>query len=250
MLPEYSAKANIGILVGMALGLGVALIQTSAGGALPPLPLLGLIPAIPFYWGCANAAIGKGQSPNWILLMLVPVGLRMLGLIDPLTCGILWFPGLVFLAVLPDHHPADGGRPRRGCLYVALAGFIGFVALVVVCFLNPRLNPELRASAAAKPAPASEAPRVLASPSPAPASSPVPSLVPSTSASGTAIDAAEAQRRALAMYPQLAVPNSALNREFVARYHHYQVTNKDYFKDPNWPLKLAVECQSAIKQPH
>ncbi|MEP6672846.1 MAG: hypothetical protein ABJF10_27025 [Chthoniobacter sp.] len=57
---------------------------------------------------------------------------------------------------------------------------------------------------------------------------------------------AEAQAQAVKSYPQLSVLNSPLNHEFVTRYKRYQATNKDYFKNPDWPLALAAECQSAI----
>ncbi|MDR3401511.1 MAG: hypothetical protein P4L99_03345 [Chthoniobacter sp.] len=59
---------------------------------------------------------------------------------------------------------------------------------------------------------------------------------------------AEARQEAVRRYPQLGVPNSPLNREFVARYNRYQATNRDYFKKAEWPLTLAAESQAAIDQ--
>lgn len=58
----------------------------------------------------------------------------------------------------------------------------------------------------------------------------------------------EAQRKALKLYPQLGVLNSPLNREFVARYKNYQATNKDFFRQPHWPLILAAESEEALKR--
>ena len=55
-----------------------------------------------------------------------------------------------------------------------------------------------------------------------------------------------AQKRATAIYPDLAVRNSPLNQEFVRRYRQYQTTNRHYFEDPEWPTKLAKESKEAV----
>ena len=57
---------------------------------------------------------------------------------------------------------------------------------------------------------------------------------------------AEAQRRAVIAYPALGVANSPLNLEFLARLKRYQVEKPEMFSDPEWPTKLAEECQRAI----
>jgi hypothetical protein len=57
-----------------------------------------------------------------------------------------------------------------------------------------------------------------------------------------------AQQEAVKRYPQLGVVNSPLNREFVTRYKQLQATNPDYFKQSNWPLTLAAECEAAVNQ--
>jgi hypothetical protein len=57
---------------------------------------------------------------------------------------------------------------------------------------------------------------------------------------------AQAQRLAVKRYPELGVPNSPLNRAFVARYKQYQATNRGYFNQPGWPLTLAEECQAEL----
>jgi hypothetical protein len=62
-------------------------------------------------------------------------------------------------------------------------------------------------------------------------------------------DAQAAQKRAMAKYPDLAVRDSALNREFIRRYQLYQQSNQAYFQDSEWPMHLAEESQMAL-QPH
>jgi hypothetical protein len=57
------------------------------------------------------------------------------------------------------------------------------------------------------------------------------------------------QQRAMAKYPDLAVLNSALNREFIRRYQLYQQSNPAYFQDPEWPTHLAEESQTALRGP-
>jgi hypothetical protein len=47
-------------------------------------------------------------------------------------------------------------------------------------------------------------------------------------------------------FPELAVANSPLNREFVRRYNLYRKENREYFEDPDWPTKLARESAAAI----
>jgi hypothetical protein len=61
-------------------------------------------------------------------------------------------------------------------------------------------------------------------------------------------DSQSAQRKAIALYPDLAVAKSPLNTEFVSRYRRYKVQNPDYFIDPDWPTKLAKESAEALGQ--
>lgn len=60
--------------------------------------------------------------------------------------------------------------------------------------------------------------------------------------------AAEGQREALRLYPDLGDANSPLNREFVARYRSYQRLQPDFFQDPAWPVVLAKECAAVIRE--
>ena len=55
-----------------------------------------------------------------------------------------------------------------------------------------------------------------------------------------------AQSKAMELYPDLGVAGSPLNTEFVARVNRYQVEKKDYFAEPDWPIRLAKECASDL----
>ncbi|MDR3401374.1 MAG: glutaredoxin family protein [Chthoniobacter sp.] len=51
--------------------------------------------------------------------------------------------------------------------------------------------------------------------------------------------AREAQARATAIYPGLAIPNSALNQKFVALYKEAQTSDPALLSRADWPLTLA-----------
>ncbi len=51
--------------------------------------------------------------------------------------------------------------------------------------------------------------------------------------------AREAQARAAAAYPGLKLPNSALNKKFVALYKESQAMDPALLSRPDWPLQLA-----------
>ena len=50
-----------------------------------------------------------------------------------------------------------------------------------------------------------------------------------------------AQARAVQEYPELGVAGSPFNTEFLARVKVLRASEASYFKDPEWPYKLAVE---------
>ena len=56
-----------------------------------------------------------------------------------------------------------------------------------------------------------------------------------------------AQQKAIELFPALKIPESALNQDFVARVKRYQLENKAYFLEPDWPIRLAQECDNAIR---
>jgi len=82
MLPESKTKTNIGVGVGLILEFAGNYIYARTHSALGPL--LTLVGAVLFIWGCINYAEGKGYS-------------KWLGLLGLLSCI-----GLVVLVVLPD----------------------------------------------------------------------------------------------------------------------------------------------------
>jgi glutaredoxin len=58
-------------------------------------------------------------------------------------------------------------------------------------------------------------------------------------AAATPHPAREAQVQAAARYPGLAIPNSALNKKFVALYKEAQATDPALLSRPVWPFELA-----------
>ena len=58
--------------------------------------------------------------------------------------------------------------------------------------------------------------------------------------------ASAAQRKAIELYPDLAVADSPLNKEFVSRVKSYRIEKKEFFAEPDWPLRLAKECSEAL----
>jgi uncharacterized membrane protein YqaE (UPF0057 family) len=57
-----------------------------------------------------------------------------------------------------------------------------------------------------------------------------------------------AERRAMALYPELAIEGSPLNREFIRRYKRYLRLGTRNLSDPDWAVKLARECKEDIDE--
>ena len=55
-----------------------------------------------------------------------------------------------------------------------------------------------------------------------------------------------AQLKALELYPELGVADSPLNKEFVERMKIYRIEKKEFFAEPDWPIRLAKECSEAL----
>ena len=60
-----------------------------------------------------------------------------------------------------------------------------------------------------------------------------------------------AQLRAVELYPELGESGSPLNKAFVERMKRYQTEKKEFFAEPDWPVRLAKECieAPAVKVP-
>jgi predicted RNA-binding Zn-ribbon protein involved in translation (DUF1610 family) len=56
----------------------------------------------------------------------------------------------------------------------------------------------------------------------------------------------EAKREAVRRYPELAIPDSKMNSEFIRLHDLYRKTRPDFLRAPTWPLRLADE---AAKEP-
>jgi hypothetical protein len=83
---------------------------------------------------------------------------------------------------------------------------------------------------------------VSATQSALPSASAIPSVTPAVFAPLPRFaTVAEAQREAIRRYPELGVPGSPFNSEFVALYKRYKRERPDVFQDNSWPLQLAQE---------
>lgn len=58
--------------------------------------------------------------------------------------------------------------------------------------------------------------------------------------------AAEAQEKAKQLYPGIKVPNSLLNRKFVALYNEAQRDNPSLLTQSDWPLVIAEQAVVAM----
>jgi hypothetical protein len=51
----------------------------------------------------------------------------------------------------------------------------------------------------------------------------------------------ESKREAVRRFPDLGMAESKANLEFIRRYHLYQRTRPEFFRQSTWPLRLAEE---------
>jgi hypothetical protein len=220
MLPGHNVKTNIGVLLGLIAG---AVIYYEPWGALPPVynyVIVGLGLGCQA-WGCYNYVTGKGQSPILTLIGVAPLALFLSGVIPdyhaPAYSVVLIPIGLLILVLLPDD-TVDRRQAWRSELATNrnaekesnASGMGGVIVIVVMLALAIGSWYYSRRN------------------------------LPVTEQ--------EARKQAVERYPALAVRDSPLNREFIARYNRLQATEQDYFKDPQWPLKLAAESQAAVDQ--
>ena len=66
------------------------------------------------------------------------------------------------------------------------------------------------------------------------------------------VTVADWQRKAVADFPDLAVSDSKLNREYVSRYNQLKTSNPSFFAAPKWPYTLAQivsQTPEQTKQP-
>jgi hypothetical protein len=49
----------------------------------------------------------------------------------------------------------------------------------------------------------------------------------------------QSKREAVALYPELGIEGTAVNREYVRRYKLYRSINPEFFSEPDWPKRLA-----------
>ena len=59
-------------------------------------------------------------------------------------------------------------------------------------------------------------------------------------------DPKAAQRKAIELYPDLGVVDSPLYTQFRERETIYRIEKKEFFAEPDWPVRLAKECSEAL----
>ncbi len=132
----------------------------------------------------------------------------------------------------------------KGCFSISrVVLWIAFFALCV--FFYSRFSQTSVPPADSKPStvpPSAENRPTVAAPN-ALAKSPI---TPAPS-SADPVAVAEAKRQAVQRYPALGVATSPLNTAFVGHYKRYQVERPEFFNDPEWPMKLAIECADALQ---
>jgi hypothetical protein len=148
------------------------------------------------------------------------------------NCGCTWFPrGFDLSRKCPDCGSVDVDVTGRFYLAILVA-----IAIAAGLFwATDRPHKIARAPATPATTPTFMKPRRTGQAAPAPP------LVPPVITTE-----AEGRREALRLYPDLGIPNSPLNREFVVRYRSYQRLQPDFFLDPAWPVTLVKESAVAI----
>ncbi|MBI5394703.1 MAG: hypothetical protein HZA91_05325 [Verrucomicrobia bacterium] len=61
-----------------------------------------------------------------------------------------------------------------------------------------------------------------------------------------AAQAEDWQRKAVEMYPQLGVADSAFSKKFQRLRRQQELANPDFFNTPRWPVLLAKECADQL----
>lgn len=62
----------------------------------------------------------------------------------------------------------------------------------------------------------------------------------------SAAPAEDWQKKAVEMYPQLGVPDSAFSKKFQQMRRQRELGNPDYFNNPQWPVLLGGECAEQL----
>jgi hypothetical protein len=228
---------------------------------LPPVAILSCGKPVSFLLNGIVYAFAWVFLVSGMFLAVVPF--FGLGTLVPLPlAGLLWvLSALHGVLVVTAHVNEQRLRASGGRLRAPSAAF-DWMLLVLVCayfgwrffFRTPpevanEGNPEGRRSKAEKGAATRNAQGQASSQDAVPSAPPLPvaTILPAEPVAAQEVTL-EAQKRAMAVFPALAVPGSPLNREFVARYNRYRTEKPDFFTDPEWPTKLAAECAQAIGQ--
>ena len=153
----------------------------------------------------------------------------------------------IALQLFPENRKVARDRfQRSGKRHKPFSSVVSWVLFLTVCAVaynrcssTPSRSPDSKATTVP---PSAE----IRSTTPVPNTLAKPPLTPAPSSANPAV-VAEAKRRAVQRYPALGVANSPLNTAFVARYKRYQIERPELFNDPEWPMKLAIECADALQ---
>lgn len=129
-------------------------------------------------------------------------------------------------------------KPRKSILLAVAAVLFGLVAVAVLVSHFEDKGSESGASVSAQPT------ARMVTPTPPLAPSPV--SVKTTIKAPKVVNAADSQKRAIALYPDLGVSGSPLNREFLRRYNGLKASGDPLLQEPDWPEKLAKQSSDAL----
>lgn len=134
----------------------------------------------------------------------------------------------------------QGGYSKpRNLILRAVVGAVFVLVLIAVIVSNSEHKPS-EPVALVSPQPTAR----MATPTPPFASSPV--SVKTTIKVPKVVNAADSQKRAIALYPDLGVSGSPLNREFLRRYNALKASGDPLLQELDWPEKLAKQSSDAL----
>jgi hypothetical protein len=70
--------------------------------------------------------------------------------------------------------------------------------------------------------------------------------VKGSAATATVAQNIDWQRKAIEMFPELAVKDSPLNKLFISEYSQLKTAEPGFFANPQWPVDLAKQCDATL----
>lgn len=174
--------------------------------------------------------------------------------------GGLWLPiwfVLIICGGAPWRCTICGSTPRGSFIgkAITVGGIAVLIAFALIVFESVKSRGQSHRAQAAEPTnaavsemPARVAPRVA----PTPTLSSMPTAAPSRLADAPIPDpafessVAASRKRAISVYPALAIEGSHFNQAFVARYYELARRQDPFLNDAAWPEKLARQCAAQL----